>query len=138
MPHQSALDALPHARLDGQRSQVEPVELRQVKNGLPMLRVGRHQGLLLLQPRAIVPAMNVLHRAILPDPLVNEFGPMRTLLVVLAEKIRALSPEPDITRVMEAVQVCIETTLDTGLPDVYTREVYEDKCAAVFQHVYES
>ena len=36
-----------------------------------------------------------------------------------------------------AVQVCIEETLD-HLPRVYTPELYEQKCDAVFQHVYES
>jgi type I restriction enzyme R subunit len=32
----------------------------------------------------------------------------------------------------------IEDALDTGLPRAYTPELYQLKCAAVFEHVYES
>ncbi len=32
----------------------------------------------------------------------------------------------------------IEATLDQGLPGVYERQLYADKCAAVFEHVYEN
>jgi len=32
----------------------------------------------------------------------------------------------------------IRTTLDEGLPDGYTKELYEQKCQAVFLHVFES
>jgi type I restriction enzyme R subunit len=34
--------------------------------------------------------------------------------------------------------VAIETVLDQGLPDAYTPELYEQKAAALFQHVYGS
>jgi type I restriction enzyme, R subunit len=37
-------------------------------------------------------------------------------------------------RLMES----IKDTLDTGLPRAYTPELYRQKCAAVFEHVYES
>ena len=36
------------------------------------------------------------------------------------------------------MRVTIETVLDGGLPDPYTREVFARKADAVFQHVYES
>ena len=36
------------------------------------------------------------------------------------------------------MKVAIEDTLDAGLPRAYTPEVYQQKCAAVFEHVYES
>ncbi len=32
----------------------------------------------------------------------------------------------------------IRSALDDGLPNAFTPEIYEDKCQAVFQHVYES
>lgn len=44
-----------------------------------------------------------LYRAILPDPAATEFGPARAALQVLAEKIRSLNPETDITEVMSQV-----------------------------------
>jgi type I restriction enzyme R subunit len=36
------------------------------------------------------------------------------------------------------VRLAIEDTLDEGLPRAYSKEIYETKCAAVFEHVYES
>jgi type I restriction enzyme R subunit len=36
------------------------------------------------------------------------------------------------------VQEAIKDTLDTGLPRVYTPEIYRQKCSVVFEHVYES
>ena len=36
------------------------------------------------------------------------------------------------------LKLTIEDTLDSGLPRVYTPEVYREKCSAVFEHVYES
>jgi type I restriction enzyme R subunit len=32
----------------------------------------------------------------------------------------------------------IRNTLDAGLPEAYERDLYEEKCDAVFQHIYES
>jgi type I restriction enzyme R subunit len=34
--------------------------------------------------------------------------------------------------------MAIEDGLDTGLPRAYTPELYSQKCAAVFEHVYEA
>jgi type I restriction enzyme R subunit len=36
------------------------------------------------------------------------------------------------------LQLAIQDTLDSGLPRAYTPELYREKCAAVFEHVYES
>jgi type I restriction enzyme R subunit len=32
----------------------------------------------------------------------------------------------------------IEDVLDNGLPRAYSPELYQEKCAAIFEHVYES
>ncbi|MDD5035071.1 MAG: DUF3387 domain-containing protein [Methylococcaceae bacterium] len=36
------------------------------------------------------------------------------------------------------LKLTIEDTLDTGLPRAYTPDLYQQKCSAVFEHVYES
>ncbi len=36
------------------------------------------------------------------------------------------------------LKLLIEDTLDSGLPRAYTPELYNQKCSAVFEHVYES
>ncbi|MDO9013080.1 MAG: type I restriction endonuclease subunit R [Gallionella sp.] len=36
------------------------------------------------------------------------------------------------------VKIEIENTLDEGLPRAYSKEIYESKCSAVFEHVYQS
>ena len=36
------------------------------------------------------------------------------------------------------LKLAIEDTLDTGLPRAYTPELYQKKCSALFEHVYES
>ncbi len=36
------------------------------------------------------------------------------------------------------LKLAIEDTLDSGLPRAYTPEIYNQKCSAVFEHVYES
>ena len=37
-----------------------------------------------------------------------------------------------------AVEVTINGELDAGLPEVYDRRIYSEKCARVFQHIFES
>ena len=34
--------------------------------------------------------------------------------------------------------VTIEKILDKGLPDAFTEEVFRQKCALIYQHVYDS
>ena len=36
------------------------------------------------------------------------------------------------------VKIEIENALDEGLPRAYSKEIYEAKCSAVFEHVYQS
>jgi type I restriction enzyme R subunit len=36
------------------------------------------------------------------------------------------------------LKLTIEDVLDTGLPSTYTRDLYRQKCSALFEHVYES
>jgi len=36
------------------------------------------------------------------------------------------------------VKLEIEDALDQGLPRTYSKDIYQTKCAAVFEHVYES
>ncbi|HOW28295.1 MAG TPA: type I restriction endonuclease subunit R [Elusimicrobiota bacterium] len=36
-----------------------------------------------------------------------------------------------------AVRLCIETTLE-GLPEIYSKELYQQKCEVAYQHVYEA
>ena len=41
-------------------------------------------------------------------------------------------------RVRSALRLAIEDLLDAGLPPAYTPTVYNQKCSALFEHVYES
>ena len=36
------------------------------------------------------------------------------------------------------LKLAIEDLLDTGLPRIYSRTLYQQKCSAIFEHVYES
>ena len=36
------------------------------------------------------------------------------------------------------MKLAIEDTLDSGLPPGYTPELYQGKCAALFEHLYEN
>ena len=36
------------------------------------------------------------------------------------------------------VKLAIEDVLDSGLPRVYDKPLYEQKCSALFEHIYES
>jgi len=36
------------------------------------------------------------------------------------------------------LKLAIEDVLDTGLPGIYTPELYQQKCSAIFEHIYES
>ena len=42
------------------------------------------------------------------------------------------------SRARSQLKLAIEDTLDVGLPRTYTPELYQQKCAAVFEHMYES
>ncbi len=54
-----------------------------------------------------------LFRAILPDPRAGEFAPWRRLFVTLADKIRALAREVDISGVMGEVDAVLDRSVST-------------------------
>jgi type I restriction enzyme R subunit len=54
-----------------------------------------------------------IYRAILPDPAANEFGPMQMLLAKIAEMIRSLAPETDISEVMDSVENLLDKSIAT-------------------------
>jgi len=53
-----------------------------------------------------------LFRAVKPDPAVNEFQPVCTLLTVIAEKIRSLAGPVDISGVMAEVEALLDRSID--------------------------
>jgi type I restriction enzyme R subunit len=55
--------------------------------------------------------MNKIYRAILPHPAVGEFGPLRHVFMVLADKIRALVPEADISEMMSEVEALLDESI---------------------------
>ncbi len=52
-----------------------------------------------------------LYKAILPDSLAREFASLAVLLAVIAEKIRALAPQADITEVMRGVEQLLDVSI---------------------------
>lgn len=54
-----------------------------------------------------------IYRAILPDPAANEFYPMQALFAKLAEKIRSMVIEADISGVMDAVDELLDVSIST-------------------------
>lgn len=50
-------------------------------------------------------------KAILPDPKANEFMSVRAVIAVIAEKIRSLTPDPDISGVMGAVEDLLDRSV---------------------------
>jgi len=55
--------------------------------------------------------VNKLYRAILPDRQANEFSPICRLFGVIAEKIRSLTPQADISEVMEEVELLLDESV---------------------------
>lgn len=51
-----------------------------------------------------VAQVNRLYKALLPDPAANQFGPLRKVFHILAEKLRSEIPAPDISGVLEEVE----------------------------------
>ncbi|MBN1641910.1 MAG: type I restriction endonuclease subunit R [Anaerolineae bacterium] len=60
---------------------------------------------------ALAAQVDKLFKAILPDTRAGEFGPVRHVLVVLAEKIRSLAPEVDISGVMAQVDDLLDESV---------------------------
>ena len=55
--------------------------------------------------------VNRLYKAILPDPVAGEFNAKRTLLFILAEKIRSLAPPADISKVQQDVEDVLDSSI---------------------------
>jgi hypothetical protein len=51
----------------------------------------------------------------LPDPAANEFGAIRKVILVIAEKIRSEIPPADIAEVMEQVDGLLDKSVSTEL-----------------------
>lgn len=66
-----------------------------------------------LKRRYLLLAANVnkLYRAILPDRQANQFSPVCRLLGVIAEKIRSLIPQADMSEVMEEVEELLDESI---------------------------
>jgi type I restriction enzyme R subunit len=66
-----------------------------------------------LKSRYLALAANVdrLFKAILPDTQAGEFSPKRKVFTVLAEKIRTLTPEADISEVMGALEKLLDESV---------------------------
>lgn len=60
---------------------------------------------------ALANVVDRLFKAILPDPAANEFGMDRKAIVVIAEKIRSLTPSVDISVVMGAVEELLDDSI---------------------------
>ena len=54
-----------------------------------------------------------LYKAILPDPAANAFGPKRAVIINIAEAIKSLEPEVDISAVMEQVEGLLDESIAT-------------------------
>ena len=54
-----------------------------------------------------------LFKSLLPDPAANQFGAIRKMLVVIAEKIRSEVGSADITTVLEQVEDVLDTSIAT-------------------------
>jgi type I restriction enzyme R subunit len=52
-----------------------------------------------------------LYKAVLPDPMASEFAPLAKLFSVMAERIRILDPEADISGVMEGVTRVLDESI---------------------------
>ena len=54
-----------------------------------------------------------LFKSLLPDPAANEFGAIRKVILVIAEKIRSEIPPADISEVMEQVDELLDKSVST-------------------------
>jgi type I restriction enzyme R subunit len=75
-----------------------------------------------------------------PELNTDERREVKKVAKLLLERIKALLVLDWRKRQssLALVEDAIEDTLDTGLPQTYTPEIYRQKCSALFEHVYES
>lgn len=55
--------------------------------------------------------VNRLYKAVLPDPTANEYAADASTLAVLAEKIRNLDPEPEVSGVMDDIEEVLDRSI---------------------------
>ncbi len=63
------------------------------------------------QYRSLTNNVTRLYKAILPDPLANEFGQINLLLSAIQDKIQALAPVPDISDVLAKVEDLLDESI---------------------------
>jgi type I restriction enzyme R subunit len=63
------------------------------------------------QYRSLTNNVSKLYKAILPDPLANEFGEINVLLSTIQDKISALAPVPDISEVLGQVESLLDESI---------------------------
>jgi type I restriction enzyme R subunit len=75
-----------------------------------------------------------------PELSAEERGEIKKVAHVLLERLKTVLTLDWRKRVdaRARVQLAIEDILDDGLPRAYTPELYQGKCKAVFEHVYEN
>jgi type I restriction enzyme R subunit len=75
-----------------------------------------------------------------PDLSAEERGEIKKVAHILLERLKSVLTLDWRKRVdaRARVQLAIEDILDEGLPRAYTPELYQGKCKAVFEHVYEN
>ena len=61
---------------------------------------------------ALATNVNKLYKAILPDPEAAKFGELSSLFKVIADKIKSLSPEVDISEVMGKVEKLLDESIE--------------------------
>ena len=69
-------------------------------------------------------AISRVFRAVLPDPVANEVAPDAVLFSVLAQKIMALTPQPDISHIMAQIEELLDRSV-APLPYVMPTEPTE-------------
>jgi type I restriction enzyme R subunit len=57
--------------------------------------------------------VNQTYKAVMPDPVVLEYRAVCTLLSIIASKIRSLTPDADISGVIEAVEELLDESIET-------------------------
>jgi len=63
------------------------------------------------QYRSLTNNVSRLYKAILPDPLANEFGQINLLLSTIQDKIQALVPVPDISDALAQVEALLDESI---------------------------
>jgi type I restriction enzyme R subunit len=61
--------------------------------------------------QALTNTVNLLYRAILPDPLAGEFEPRVVLFSIITEKIRSLTPPANIDEIMAEVENLLDASI---------------------------